>query len=60
MKIQEIKFKNLSQNYSILIGNNILKKASVKIKKLCPKTKKVALIMDRNVPKKFKTRDNNK
>ncbi len=54
MKIQEIKFKNLSQNYSILIGNNILKKASVKIKKLCPKTKKVALIMDRNVPKKFK------
>ena len=50
MKIQEVKFKNVNQNYSILIGNNIL---SVLPKKLniCPRTNKIALIFDKNVPK---------
>ena len=45
MKIQEIKFKQLNQTYSILIGDNILKLLSKKIKSLCPKTKKIALIL---------------
>ena len=53
MKNHEIKFKNLTQNYSVLIGNNILGLLPKKIKILCPKTKKIAIIIDRNVPNKF-------
>ena len=54
MKTQEIKFKNLNKNYSILIGNNILKILPNKIKSLCPKTKKIALIFDKKIPSKYK------
>ena len=54
MKTQEIKFKNLNRNYSILIGNNILRILSNRVKKLCPQTKKIALIFDEKVPKKYK------
>ena len=54
MKVQEIKFKDLSQNYSILVGNNILNLLSKKIKFLCPKTKKIALIFDKKVPNTYK------
>ena len=54
MKVQEIKFKNLEKNYSILIGDNILKLLPTKIKLLSPKTKKIALIFDRNIPTNFK------
>ena len=54
MKNQEIKFKNGKYNYSILIGENLLKILPKKINKLCPQTKKIALIIDSNVPKKFK------
>ena len=43
MKTQEIKFSDKRNKYSILIGNNILKKLSHKVKSLCPQTKKVAL-----------------
>ena len=52
MKIHEVKFRNLSDNYSILIGNRILGVIEKKIKLLCPKTKKIALIIDKKVPKK--------
>ena len=54
MKAQEIKFKNLNKNYSILIGNNILKILPNKIKLLCPQTKRIALIFDKGVPNKYK------
>ena len=54
MKAQEIKFKNLNKNYSILIGNNILKILPNKIKSLCPQTKKIALIFDKGIPGKYK------
>ena len=54
MKAQEIKFKNLNKNYSILIGNNILKILPNKIKSLCPQTKKIALIFDKGIPNKYK------
>ena len=54
MKNQEIKFKNLNKNYSILIGNNILKILPHKIKNLCPETKKIALIFDKNLPINYK------
>ena len=55
MKKKEIKFRSLSNNYSVIIGNNILGYLNKKIKLLCPKTKKVAVIFDRNVPQKFRT-----
>jgi len=59
MKIQEIKFKQLNQTYSILIGDNILKLLSKKIKSLCPKTKKIALIFDQKIPSTFKKKISN-
>ncbi len=52
MRVQEIKFKNLSDSYSILIGNNIINLLPKKINKLCPKTKKIAIIFDKNVSAK--------
>jgi 3-dehydroquinate synthase len=54
MKNQEIKFKNLNNNYSIIIGNNTLDLLPNKIRSLCPKTKKIALIIDTKIPSKFK------
>tara|TARA_B100000886_G_scaffold302665_1_gene232839 strand:- start:701 stop:1819 length:1119 start_codon:yes stop_codon:yes gene_type:complete len=54
MKIQEIKFKGLPHSYSILIGNKTLSLLSSKIKDLCPKAKKVALLIDSKVPNEFK------
>ena len=54
MKNQEIKFKKNNQSYSVIIGKNILKILPKKIKLLCPKTKKIALIIDTKIPVKFK------
>ena len=56
MKNQEIKFRGLSHNYSIIIGNNTLNLLPKKINALCPKTKKIALIIDSKIPNKFKKR----
>ena len=54
MKIQQIKFKNQNKSYSILIGNNILKILPQKVKSLCPKTKKIALVFDKGVPSTYR------
>ena len=54
MRAQEIKFKNLAHNYSLFIGSNTLNLLSNNIKRLCPKTQKIALIIDKNVPLTFK------
>ena len=56
MKMTKLKVKNLNSNYSILVGRNILNTTSYQIKTLCPSAKKVALIIDKNVPKKFKNK----
>ena len=58
MKIQKVKFQNNNQNYSILIGNNILSLLSREIKSICP-IKKIALIFDKNIPNKLKKIANN-
>ena len=55
MKNQEIKFKSKSHNYSIIIGKNSINILPKKIKSLCPKSKNIAFIIDKNVPTKFKT-----
>jgi len=54
MKIQEVKFKNKNNNYSIFIGKNSINILPKKIKLLCPKTKKIALIFDKKIPTKFR------
>ncbi len=60
MKNQEIKFNNLIGNYSIIIGSNLLSILPRKIKAICPKTQKIAVIVDKNVPIKFKKTLSNK
>ena len=50
MKNQEIKFKHLEHKYSVLLVN-LLNVLPNQIRKLCPKTKKIALIIDEKVPK---------
>ncbi len=54
MKNQEIKFKNQNSSYSILIGKNTLNSLSKKLNFLCPKTKNIAVIIDKKIPLKFK------
>ena len=54
MKSKVIRFANKNQKYQIIIGNNILRNLPKKINSLCPKAKKIALIVDKNVPNKFK------
>ena len=56
MKIHKIRFQNLSNNYSILIGKNLISILPSRIRKLCPKTKKIAVIIDKKIPIKFKTK----
>ena len=59
MKSQEIKFKSLNHNYSIIIGKDTLDLLPKKIKLLCPGTKKIALIIDKNIPQRFKKKIEN-
>ena len=53
MKINKIKVKNLNSDYSVIIGKNILKSISTEIKIVCPNAKKIALVVDSKIPKKF-------
>ena len=54
MTKREIKFNSKNHKYSIIIGNDVLKVLSKRLKFLCPNTKNVAIIFDKNVPAKFK------
>jgi len=56
MKTTKLRVKNLNSNYSIIIGKNVLNQISNEITVLCPGAKKIALIIDKNVPNKFKTK----
>ncbi len=51
MKINRIK----ARDYSIIIGKNSLSSLAPEIKKHCPKCKKIAVIIDKKIPKKFLT-----
>ena len=55
MKRQIINFRDKNNSYSVIIGSNILNLISKEIKRLCPRTKKIAIIIDKNVPSKFKS-----
>ncbi|MDB9760775.1 3-dehydroquinate synthase [Pelagibacteraceae bacterium] len=54
MQTIKLKVKNLNSNYSIIIGKNILSEIPKEIKILCPNAKKIALVVDKKIPKKFK------
>ena len=54
MKINKIFVKNKNTNYTIIIGKGSLGKLKIQINKLCPKTKKIGLIIDKNIPNNFK------
>jgi 3-dehydroquinate synthase len=54
MKTSKLKIKNLNSNYSIIIGKNILSQITNQIKLLCPGAQKIALVVDKNVPKIFR------
>jgi len=54
MKNQEIKFQNKSEKYSIFIGENSINLLPNKIKTLCPETRKVGVIIDKNIPLNYK------
>ena len=54
MKISKIRVKNKNTDYSIFIGNGTINLLGKQIKRLCPKTKKVALILDKKIPAKYK------
>ena len=54
MRIQKIKVKSSNSSYSIIIGRNALQFLSKEINAVCPKTKKIGIIIDKKVPKKFK------
>ena len=56
MKINKIKVKNNNTNYPIFIGNGSMNLLSKQIKLICPNTKKVALILDKNIPSREKKR----
>ena len=52
MKKFKLVVKTTHKNYPIIIGENILKKTGTIIRSLLPRCKKIALIVDANVPKK--------
>ena len=54
MRIQKIKVKSSNSSYSIIIGRNAIQFLSKEINAVCPKTKKIGIIIDKKVPKKFK------
>ena len=56
MNINEIKVKNTNGNYSVFVGNNILNILPEKIRLVCPEAQKIALIIDKKIPKIFITR----
>ena len=50
MKKTEIRARSSLNNYSIIIGDKVLNDLPNKLKLICPKTKKIALIFDKNIP----------
>ena len=49
MKINRLKAKD----YSIIIGKNSMTSLASEVKNLCPKCKKIAVIIDKKIPKNF-------
>ena len=56
MKIDKIIVKTKETTYPILVGNGSISLLKKQVNKLCPNTKKIAVIFDKNVPNIFKTK----
>ena len=56
MKISKINVKNKNTHYKIIIGNGVIGLLGKEIKRLCPKSKKIALVIDKNIPYYFKNK----
>ena len=54
MKITKLRIKNLNSDYSVIIGRNILTQIPNRIKAVCPNARKIALVVDKKIPKKLK------
>ena len=54
MKIHKINLKIKNIKYPILIGNNAINSLKQQIKSVCPKTEKIAIILDKKIPNKNK------
>lgn len=54
--MHKINVKTKDAKYPIFIGNGSIKLLGKQIRFICPKTKKVALILDKNIPKEYKKR----
>ena len=54
MKVNRIYVKNKNTQYSIIIGKDTLGLLKKQVKRLCPLTKKIGLILDKNIPNHFK------
>ncbi len=59
MRTYNLKSKSNTNNYSIIIGKNILNILPLKIRELCPRTQKIALIIDSNIPNNFQKKIKN-
>ena len=57
MSLIRLKVSTSSQKYSIIIGKNILNILPLKIRELCPRTQKIALIIDSNIPNNFQKKN---
>ena len=55
MKIDKIIVKTKETTYPIMVGNGAINILKGQVKKLCPNTKKISIIFDKNVPNIFKT-----
>ena len=54
MKISKIRIRNNNINYPIFIGFGTINLIRKKIKNYCPAAKKIALVLDKNIPNKYK------
>ena len=49
MRAQIIKFKDPEKSYSIILGNKVLGVLPEKIKRLCPRTRKIGIIFGNDI-----------
>ena len=56
MKISKTKVKNNNSSYSILIGLGAINQLKKQIKSVCPNAKKIALIFDKKIPSRMKSK----
>ena len=52
----QVKNSNLDSRYSVIIGKDILKKIPIRLKIICPSAKKIALVVDKKIPIKFRNK----